>query len=72
MDYNCHLEISEMLADGWTYEDACAWCNFVFDGDDEGESIHHTSVKRSMSERTKKWLEKTARKIEGENKNEDE
>lgn len=62
MNYNYHNEISELLADGWSYEDAVAWCEFVFGGDDEEEPIHHTSVKRPMPERTKKWLEKTARK----------
>ena len=62
MLYNYHCEISELLDDGMSYEEACALCEFVFGGDEEEESIHHPKMERPTSERTKKWLEKTARK----------
>lgn len=31
-----HCEIIELLANGWSYEDAVAWCEFVW-GEDEDE-----------------------------------
>jgi hypothetical protein len=43
INYSYHNEISEKLADGWSYEDAVAWCEFVCGGDDEEELIHHTN-----------------------------
>lgn len=60
--YNYHLEISELLNDGLTYEQAVAKCEFVFGEDDKEESIHRPKMERRTSKRTKKWLEKTAKK----------
>lgn len=65
MNYNYHYEISELMDDGMSYEEAVAWCEFVCGEDDKRKPIHHTKMKRPTSERTKKWLEKTARKTIG-------
>lgn len=34
--YNYHCQVSELLSDGYSYEEACALCEFVF-GDETGK-----------------------------------
>lgn len=41
--YNYHCQVSELLSDGYSYEEACALCEFVF-GDETGkENTVHMS-----------------------------
>lgn len=55
MNYNYHNEISELLDDGMSYEEACAWCEFVF-----GESKDNEEEVPSCQFASKNHLSKMA------------